>query len=488
MIQTVPLRCPNCSNVDRVEFSALKFGFEFQCKYCATTSVLAINNQLIIPSAGERICANCGNVNPSSTEVCTCGAPLTRACVNPDCRRTFPVYHQACDFCGFPQHVDPNSPAGATIRGQLALRELMSKNSQVRRRGAQKLARLGKRAAFAAPYIVPLVKRDPINACYVLCEMGDAGAPAVPPLIELLRYVDEDTSVQSAACRALAAIGAPAREALPALAQVITKAGSAKINTYTSLVADAFTAIMKISALTGVRATTPTLKALIAVLQNVSNTTDDGVLRDVCAALESMGAKALPAEAALADIFRYHSGARWAAWSALETIERATPELLVDALRLRSDDPDVICERLAAMGDLAAPAVAQLIAVIDDPLQPDYARQAAYSALGRIGVPSVAPLLELVKKSGTDQTVDNVSYTLAVIGQPALQPLIRALKTEGAEVQYTACLALGKMGGQASDALPALKSIIGLTSVLTFKPSRVKEAARDAIKRIQQPT
>jgi hypothetical protein len=49
----VPLVCPQCGNTNNVSERELAFGVEFACKFCDTTAVLIINQQLHIRRPGE---------------------------------------------------------------------------------------------------------------------------------------------------------------------------------------------------------------------------------------------------------------------------------------------------------------------------------------------------------------------------------------------------------------------------------------------------
>jgi hypothetical protein len=99
--EIIALRCPSCGNASNAVARELRFGYEFNCKHCATVSMLVINRQLYVPQPGERICAACGRVAPRGSRFCQCGRSLVRTCVA--CSKEFPVDHAICDFCGWTQ-------------------------------------------------------------------------------------------------------------------------------------------------------------------------------------------------------------------------------------------------------------------------------------------------------------------------------------------------------------------------------------------------
>ncbi len=110
--EIISLTCPNCGSSDNIIENNIHFGYEFKCKNCATTSVLVINNRLYVPSPGEKICLSCGRVAERNSRFCQCGKSLIRKCISPECLKEFPVDHNICDYCGWPQNVEPSSPQG----------------------------------------------------------------------------------------------------------------------------------------------------------------------------------------------------------------------------------------------------------------------------------------------------------------------------------------------------------------------------------------
>src|SRR5215813_13442024 len=119
MLQTTELKCPQCGNPNNVVARDVAYGYEIQCRFCNTVSVITVNHELYIPERFERICVKCGRVNEPNAMVCTCGAGLTRQCVNPDCRRLFAIHRQTCEHCNYPQNLDPTSPLGKQAMAEL---------------------------------------------------------------------------------------------------------------------------------------------------------------------------------------------------------------------------------------------------------------------------------------------------------------------------------------------------------------------------------
>jgi hypothetical protein len=104
--QIIPLKCPSCGNTSNIAEKELRFGYEFKCSHCLTTSILIVDRQLYIPQPNERICPKCGRVGNPSARFCQCGTALVRRCINPACIKEFPIDHKRCDYCGWPQTED----------------------------------------------------------------------------------------------------------------------------------------------------------------------------------------------------------------------------------------------------------------------------------------------------------------------------------------------------------------------------------------------
>lgn len=479
MLQTTALKCPNCGNPNNLVTRDVTYGYEIQCRFCSTVSVVTINHELYIPERYERICVECGRVNAPTAMTCTCGAGLTRQCVNPDCRRIFSRHRMTCEHCNFPQHIDPKSAEGKQIRAELAVRNLASPDPDERRVAADNLEFMGVRAAFAVPYLIPIVERDPIQASRVISAIGTEAAPAVPSLIKRIKFLEYDTSVASAVCKALGSIGAPARDALPVLVSLLQQATERENNVYTSVVADVFDAIYRITEAARVDMPTDVTALLIKVL---TDSPYDSEIRDACDSLLRLGSPVVQAEDALLDVFVNRPAARWQAWAVLQANHQTKPMYLVEMMAEWHDEIPRACAELAAMGEDASPTIPALISILGESTQPEIAREAARKALESIGAEAVPALINLLRKNVDHELGNHVVFSLVQIGAPSVPGLIDALDDKDDGVRFAACVALGRLGTNAKDAVPALKSLSGM---LSLAPGSVKAAAREAVERIR---
>jgi HEAT repeat protein len=284
-VEIVALRCPSCGNSSTVPERELRFGYQFTCPYCQTVSVLIINRQLYIPLPGERVCVECGRVAPRGARFCQCGSSLVRKCINPKCFKEFPVDHDICDYCGWPQDVEPSSEAGVKLRVQRAIRDLSNPDPKIRGAACEALWEIG---PAAVPALADLIKRsgnrDALEAaCWALKEIGPAASEAVPALADLM-VRSEDEDVLRAARWALKEI-APA--AVPALADLIERSKDKEV------FERACWALKEIAP-----AAVPALADLIGRSRN------EGVLRAACWALWEIGPAASEAVPALADLIK----------------------------------------------------------------------------------------------------------------------------------------------------------------------------------------
>ena len=208
-VQIIPLSCPKCGNASNVPEKELRFGYMFTCPYCSTTSVLIIDRQLYVPQAGEHVCTTCGRVAPPGARFCQCGQSLVRKCTN--CLEEFPIDHNLCDYCGWPQDIDPLSEAAVSMQVQRAIRHLSDPDAKVRLNAIQALRRIGPAASAAVPALVEVLKSSKdvhkkVDACKALGEIGPAASAAVPALKSLARSWFVSSAVKYAAEVAIAQI------------------------------------------------------------------------------------------------------------------------------------------------------------------------------------------------------------------------------------------------------------------------------------------
>ncbi len=200
--QIIALQCPQCGGTDTVDARVARFGYEFTCKHCKTTSVLVINSKLHIRTGGEHVCVDCGRVASSNARYCQCGASLVAQCRS--CLKEFPVDHTLCDFCGWPSGLDPSSPEGHVVRSRRAIKELTNYDPNSVAAGFKELACIAP-TQEAAEAVLAYYQRRPKapfrgHALFVLGKMGPIGVAALveisktelcPELIESLSQSGE---------------------------------------------------------------------------------------------------------------------------------------------------------------------------------------------------------------------------------------------------------------------------------------------------------
>ena len=99
------------------------------------------------------------------------------------------------------------------------------------------------------------------------------------------------------------------------------------------------------------------------------------------------------------------------------------------------------------------------------------------SCLGVLASPAVPLMIELFNEPNGEARL-NMIAAAAHLGKPAVPALTEALYSKDKEIRRGACIALGKIGSQASSAIPALKKLLA-------EPGYdVSLAAERAIKRI----
>jgi len=157
--------------------------------------------------------------------------------------------------------------------------------------------------------------------------------------------------------------------------------------------------------------------------------------------------------AALQDTF---DDIRWAAARALGDIQdgRAIEPLII---ALRDKEEDVRDSAARALASIGKPAVEPLIVAATSTHV--FTRTGAVRALGDIKDPrAVEPLIALLKKGPRDNYHDipRLSMVLAAFGEPAVEPLIVALKDTDERIRFVAAWALEAIqGDRAVEALMA---------------------------------
>jgi HEAT repeat protein len=177
------------------------------------------------------------------------------------------------------------------------------------------------------------------------------------------------------------------------------------------------------------------VELLIAALRDQ----DDNVRKVAAGGLLKLGGSA--AEPLIAALLDQDYEVRELAAQALRELGEPAVEPLIAALL----DQDSKVRQLAAklLGELGnTRAVEPLVAALQD--EAETVRNAAAVALGEIGDPrAVEPLVTALRNVGMSLTVQ---YSLRMLGQPAVGPLIAALKDGDWRVRVQAAKALGEFG------------------------------------------
>jgi HEAT repeat protein len=142
----------------------------------------------------------------------------------------------------------------------------------------------------------------------------------------------------------------------------------------------------------------------------------------------------------------------------------------IDAVRMGQPLDGVLAaiRRWAAMGPEAEEAVPVLATLLNQ--DPQAARTEATYALGAIGEPAVETLIARIDEAGRTGWEENApvswsesavrmmdeAHALGAMGPAALAPLLGLLESSGEWGRINAAFALGEMGSQAGEAVPAL--------------------------------
>ena len=256
---------------------------------------------------------------------------------------------------------------------------------------------------------------------------------ALRPLIEALK--DDSELVVSRACSALATMGPDAKEAVPALIEVL------------NLPSGGWAAAQALGAI-GPDARSASLPLILTL-----NSKD----------------------------FNARNWAAWALGFISPPVESAVPDLIK---ALKDDEDGVRCnaaEALGRIGPEAKPAVLALIEALSDKSYgvPSHAAE----ALGRIGSETAVPaLIEALKNYDWD-TRREAATALGQIGSVVptiVLALIEALKDD---VARAAAQALGRFGPEAMAAVPALVEVLQ-----NHESQNMRDAAREALRKIDPQT
>jgi HEAT repeat protein len=192
------------------------------------------------------------------------------------------------------------------------------------------------------------------------------------------------------------------------------------------------------------------VKAVEALIQALKDTADS-VRYEAATALERLGWK--PGD----DTEKAHYLIAKREWDDLVGLGGPAVESLIQALK--NEDPDVRTEAADALRKIGEPAVEPLIKALKDENRD--VREVAAECLGEIGdARAVEPLIQSlhpkdaapfefgfgVKEDGTPLPMGSSAKSLSLIGERAVEPLMRALKDEDELVRAPAAWALGGIG------------------------------------------
>ncbi|MEW6357737.1 MAG: HEAT repeat domain-containing protein [Planctomycetota bacterium] len=350
----------------------------------------------------------------------------------------------------------------------------------------------------------PEVREDAAKA---LGRMGDKGKDGIPALISALQ--DDNNEVRTAAVRSLKEMGPDAKEAVPALIHVLEKPG--------------FTGVWAAGTLVEIAADDPRVHTALADALKHDN---DNVRRAAAVALGNIGPPAQSTVSTLAEALGdAHGGVRVAAAEALgrmgpaagsavpalgraltEDRERWVRKAAAEALgkmgapageaaetlaKALQDKDDVVYdaakESLVALGPAAKGAVPVLGRYLADNETRGVACSSALAVLGSVGAADAearAALAAATTGHKEERIRWGAIHALSKCGpaaKDAVPALIKALEDAAPKVREIAASILGGLGGEAKEAVPALKNV----SENDPRPG-VRSAAKYALERIER--
>lgn len=194
---------------------------------------------------------------------------------------------------------------------------------------------------------------------------------------------------------------------------------------------------------------------------------------------------------------------RQAASALAEAGADAKPAVAVLTQSLK--DSDVFVRRFSAqalgnIGSDASAAIPALRAVLNNPKESKEVQEAATAALGKMGKSGVETLIATLKNSSKDPEVRlKAAESLGQMGQDArsaIGALVDVLKAppgggggkkatspNNLDIRPDVCLALGEIATSKDDA--AVKALESITGEKKNKNATLKNAARDALKKIR---
>ena len=285
------------------------------------------------------------------------------------------------------------------------------------------------------------------DAAFQLGKIGPGAKAALPALVKALQ--DSDKQVWSFSIAAITALGPEAKDAIPALLDGLNSRTGRDRDRRQGMVRYAY-ALTRI----GPEAIPPLIKALSA--------DDSGLRAGAARALGGMGPGAKEAIPALRENFGHgEASVRQEATDALALIGADAVAPVSEALGwnepLQRASAALTLAQLGAAASSAEPALLQMLAKETDAS----ARAAALTALPKISADPLkaGPLLVAAVKDDSEPVrhaaINAIAATRA-LRRPAV-PLLAALLTDAnPAVRQRGAHALGRLGPDAADALPAL--------------------------------
>ena len=299
-------------------------------------------------------------------------------------------------------------------------------------------------------------------AAWALGAAGGSEAPTVAALTVALR--DVDPGVVREALRALGTIGAPAKDALPAVLGLLD-------HDREDVRAEAARTAWSLGLDRGQAA------ALTAHMQSA-----DEYVRHfaVWAAgqLGTAGEEAIPS--LLAMLAKEDGHAAGPAAVALRRLVPAHPQIVASLTRALGDAEAAVrvsaARSLGKLGPVAADAAPALLQAASDARED--VRAEVVIALGRVAGASAVPALVSHLRTDSPWVREEAARSLGRLGtaaRSAVPDLVEALRAEAPAVRRQAARALGRMGAQGTAAVPALKA------ALQDADGAVREEAEKAI-------
>jgi len=347
------------------------------------------------------------------------------------------------------------------------------------------LAELGPLSADAIPALIagldprqksgPRYRKGaevPFRSAYALSRIG---APAIPPLLEVLK--SQDSVARGAAARALGGMGPVAKEAiLPLIENLRFDPPMERRETVEALgaigreavapLADALAnpqALIRAGAALALAQVGADAKPIAAKVAGLATTEKDAAVRGALfTAIPKLGVEPARGVAILVAGARDDDAAvRHAATNAIYVYRTAQPQLVAALTALLRDPNPTASERAAAvlgrLGPVSAPAVEALLEMARQrvPANPIY-----LETLGRIGADATPGILRALEKENPDSiTKDHWSVRcVPIIGGEALPELARALTRPKVSLRIFAARGLRELGAVAAPAFDAIQA------------------------------